>query len=763
MMNDKTSRMICRSAVAAIGFFFTLAAADPANGADGTVRVGKGSYTLTPPAGMKLPPQTIFRTARVVGPMPTNDWWSSLAWEPFSSNQFPHPLGVCAAKEGLRVSYPGAAIHAVPKHVMASMQKDLVLGHSQCEEFPDARVDAFSDWFVCAMFARGDRQMRVSYGHGSPFVYAKFTGGGATVRFDAPAQLWSGSADTPVLGVTVKGRHYGLFGPAGSTWSGLDGRLWTNRPNGKAHFSLALLPDDRPETLALFGRYAHAHVVDTRVRWRYTAAEGLLETVFRFQTEPQEGTERGTLFALYPHQWMTTSTDLLPYRYKSVRGPMRLGAGAGFTTVMRFPGVLPALPDKGSYDRNRLRRYVEEAAQTPFRRAGDTYWAGKSLGEMVNLIPVAEQLAGHEIAEKLRNTLKTRLEAWFTAPEDRAKREHFFYYDRNWGTLIGQRPSYGSSEQLNDHHFHYGYFVRAAAEIARADKAWAADRQWGGMVKLLIRDMADPYRDDPRFPWLPRFDPFDRRFPWLRCFDPYAGHSWASGHARFGDGNNQESSSEAMNAWTGVTLWGEATGDTALRDLGIYLYTTEMYAANAYWFDVEDRLFPPGYQQTCAALIWGGKTDYATWFSGEPEHTHGIILLPIQSGSLYLGLYPEYVRRNLQGLAKLRGGTTWKHWHETLWAYEALGDADAAMRRFEADPARIGTRVRPFVYHWIGNLQAMGHVDRQVTADHPTAVAFTRDGKRTYVAYNLTPRPITVRFSDGATLPVPPGQSATKP
>jgi len=269
------------------------------------------------------------------------------------------------------------------------------------------------------------------------------------------------------------------------------------------------------------------------------------------------------------------------------------------------------------------------------------------------------------------------------------------------------------------------------------------------MVSLLIRDIAAGRRD--------------AKFPFLRCFDPYAGHSWASGNARFADGNNQESSSEAMNAWTGMILWAQATGDRELRDRGIYLYTTELYAINAYWFDVENRFFPKAYTQSCAALVWGGKTDYATWFSGEPEHIHGIILLPIQSGSLYLGLYPKYVRRNLAHLAARRGSDKWKHWHDTLWMYEALGDADKAMRRFEAAPGRIGPQVRPFAYHWIGNLQALGHVDRTVTADCPTAMAFVRGGKRTYAAYNMTARPITVRFSDGKLLQVKSGQFATKP
>ena len=100
-------------------------------------------------------------------------------------------------------------------------------------------------------------------------------------------------------------------------------------------------------------------------------------------------------------------------------------------------------------------------------------------------------------------------------------------------TLIGSKPSYGSDGQLNDHHFHYGYFIRAAAEVARLDPTWV--EKWGGMVELLIRDIASTNRED-------------LLFPHLRCFDVYAGHSWASGHAKFGDGNNQESSSESMNA-----------------------------------------------------------------------------------------------------------------------------------------------------------------------------------------------------------------------
>ena len=72
----------------------------------------------------------------------------------------------------------------------------------------------------------------------------------------------------------------------------------------------------------------------------------------------------------------------------------------------------------------------------------------------------------------------------------------------------------------------------------------------------------------------------------LDNFDPYAGHSWASGHGAFAAGQNQESSSEAINFASAVLQWGEVTGRSATRDLGTYLYATEVAATEQYWFDV---------------------------------------------------------------------------------------------------------------------------------------------------------------------------------
>ena len=67
------------------------------------------------------------------------------------------------------------------------------------------------------------------------------------------------------------------------------------------------------------------------------------------------------------------------------------------------------------------------------------------------------------------------------------------------------------------------------------------------------------------------YDRGDSRFPFLRDFDIFAGHDWAAGHGAFFAGNNQESSSEAMQSWAGLFLLGGGY-ITIASGLFAYLY-----------------------------------------------------------------------------------------------------------------------------------------------------------------------------------------------
>lgn len=722
----------------------------------GEETLGAGSYSTVLPPGATDVQNQIYKTDQFQGKMPTNDWWSNLAWDKYSEAQYPHPLAVKNQEDGFRIYNPSSRITANSSCVCGWINDihDFTVGHSNATTFPDTKVNSSNDWFVSALYKNNNNSMEVTYGHGSPYVYFNFIGGNPQLSFYTAPTVWSGNSSSSVLGITIEGSHYGLFGPSGSTWNGIGGKTLTNNLSGKNYFSIVALPDKSPETLAKFKEYAYSHVSDTKVDWSYDENTSKITTTFTTTTDVKEGSRSGTIFALYPHQWKNTNKSLLPYTYQSVRGLMKTAEGNSFKTTMDFTGVLPSLPDKGSYDKNQLAQFVDEAESEDYSNTPDTYWVGKRLGKLATLAPIAEQVGDDNAAKQFRSEIKNRLEDWFTASDEAGNlnSSELFYYNKTWGTVIGYPASFGSAAELNDHHFHYGYFIKAAAEIARVDQAWASDSQWGKMVDLLIRDIANPDRND-------------QDFPFLRNFDPYAGHSWASGHSRFGDGNNNESSSEAMNAWAGLILWGEATGDKTIRDLGIYLYTTEMNAINEYWFDVNDNIHHPDFTRSTASMIWGGKTvGDAVWWTNNPEEVHGINWLPITGASLYLTHYPDYTAKNYNTLVSENGGTNFNVWEDLIYMYRAISDVNDAKSSFNSRISSMTPEAgnsKANMYHWIYNLDAIGNADPTITADYPIYAVFNKNGKKTYVVYNMTNETKTVRFSDGHTVTVEPNSFNT--
>jgi len=719
--------------------------------ADASFRLPRGSLAGSAPPGEVLPPAPAFVAKELRPPFPTNRWWSSLVALPFSERQYPHPLAVAARAEGLQVRYPGPDIRANEACICGWMDfdppTDLILGHSGAARFDAARLVGWSDWFVRARFESGGASMEVSYGHGSPFVFASFRGGDPIVRFPSPPEVFYEAGG--VLGVCRDRRCYLLVGPASSRWSGVGSAELRNLLGASGRFALALLPDgQREEAVERFTRAARIPVENTAVAWTVDDARSRVRVRFSYSLAAEQGTRAATLFALYPHQsaaLVDAATRPELGHYTTVRGRMSLREGDAFEIEHPFPGVLPALPLVPGTDVDSLRALVRRdvAVDSDPR---DTYWAGKELGRISELHALARELGLDAEADALEARLRKRLEAWFDSRYDPAdpSTAGTFYYDPRWGTLIGYPSSYGSAAALNDHHFHYGYFLRAAAELGRSDPAWLGPDAYGPFVDLLIRDIASSRRDDPAFPF-------------LRHFDPYAGHSWASGDGVSGDGNNEESSSEALAAWTALVLLGEIRGDRALRDTGMYLYASELAAVEAYWFDVDRQNYPPDYPHPIVPMIWGGKGAYSTYFSAEPEALQGINWLPFHGGSLYLGRYPDFAARSYDALVAARGGTQWKMWSDLVVMYRALTDPLDAERQWDdlsrsVEPEAGNSRSN--VALWLSTFRLAGGVDRTVSADTPLYAVFHDGESRTYVSYNARGVKRTVHFSDGTSLTV---------
>jgi len=747
-------------------------------------KVGKGYVVTVAPPGILVGANDKRQSVKpkvtedFEGPPTSNDWWSSLIWqfeasEPFSYEMFPHPFALRARADGLAIGYPDKAV-VLGRQYKFPYERDLVVGLEGLAS-PDTRVASYSDWAVTADWRSGDNRLRATFGHGMPFVYCERKGGAAasvTVSRLAPArlngkdgekdgekdrkesasvQVWSDAGG--VVGISVGDHHYALFAPTGATWT-RKGDTFTSTLAGKDYFSVAVLPDRKPETFKLFREHAYAFVTDTRVSWTYDEKTAALTSRFVAKAtlkDEGKGLSAAPLLALYRHQWLHTDDKLLPYEYASPRGAMKLFAGEAFSTKVSFGGVLPVIPVVASADHALLEKYVREVAWAPDlfppglspKPERDTYWVGKSLGRVATVMQIADAIGDTENRDFMMRALENELQDWFDGQAPK-----LFYYDKTWATVVGSPASYDSDAALNDHHFHYGYFVQAAAAIARFDPEWA--KRWGSFVELLVKDAANTNRDE-------------RRFPFLRYMDVYAGHGWANGPSQYHDGNNEESSSEDMNFSTGVILWGAVTGNATLRDAGIFLYATTLEAIEQYWFDADRAVFPKGFDAPCVGMVWSDGGKYDTWWDSNPIMIHGINYLPMQGGSLYLGRRPQVVKRQYDALMEKTRGKVFT-WRDYVVMYQALAEGKRASTQLDED-----TYLEPefgnshaLTHTWVRALAALGQVDASVTADVPTYAVLQKKGRRSYVAFNPGGDARTVTFSDGFKLDVPAGKLVEK-
>jgi endoglucanase Acf2 len=741
--------------LAAAAIFAVLALAASAE----PVKVGQGQYsTTTAPGGEReLPPMRYEG-----GPAPTNKWFSSLLFEKWSQPLYAQPASYRPTSEGFQVDVP--KVTAVfngsreENDIVAAHQSTLAIVPTAFTP-ADARLGRYSDWAVDVVMASGADRLTATLAHGSPYSFYEITRGNVRFKAREAYRVFTRSEDGRALGVAIGDRAFALYAPAGGQWQEVDAQtLELVLPAGKAYFSVAVLPAADAAQVSLLRRHAFAFITDTQVSWQYDEKRSEVTTTYRATTKPREGAEKGTVFALYPHQWHDNPVlpALLPLSYPSIRGELKLVSGNSFQTRYRYRGFVPAWPALAEGPaRTQLDAFLAEDLKFgPDMLLGSrgTYWEGKGFNRAVQVMGIVEAMGRTGERDDILAATKKRMQRWF-APGDEVDR--YFHYNARVGSLIGYPDEYGSANELNDHHFHYGYWIFTAAQIALRDPDWAKREQWGGMVELMIGDIANT-------------DPANRMFPRLRHFDVYEGHSWASGGAPFYDGNNQESSSEAINAWAGMILWGEATGNKRIRDAGIYLYTTEVEALKHYWFDLHHKVFSPEYKNVEAAMVWGDKYIHTTWWTEDPREVHGINLLPLTTASLYLGTDPDYIQRNLDAMdaeferfLAREGKAPRDIWQDILLGYHALRDADGAIARWNPKGAVEDGETRSHTWHWMNTLAAYGRPDLSISADAPLYSVFRRaDGTRTYLAYNTGSRARTVTFSDGTRLSVPPRSAA---
>ncbi len=440
--------------------------------------------------------------------------------------------------------------------------------------------------------------------------------------------------------------------------------------------------------------------------------------------------------------------------YETVRGELKMLDGNSFVVENKFKGILPTLPNLVQYSAGfepaDLNQKISLIKNDQLATWTDSYNEGQVMNRLIQTARIADQNGDIESRDTMIATVKERLEDWLSYQSGEVA--FLFYYNDTWSTMLGYPAGHGQDSNLNDHHFHWGYFIHAAAFMEQFEPGWA--NKWGEMINLLIRDAASDQRNDSKFPF-------------LRNFSPYAGHSWANGFATFPNGNDQESTSESMQFASSLIHWGSITENDAIRDLGIYIYTTEQTAIEEYWFDVHKRNFKSSQAFSLVSRVWGNSYDNGTFWTNDIAAAYGIEMYPIHGGSLYLAHNQSYAQSLWSEITSNTGILSNENnpdlWHDTFYKYLSLIDAPAALELYESNPDRtlkFGISDAQ-TYHWLHAMNALGKADTAVTANYPIAVAFDDNGTKTYVAHNYSDAPISVTFSDDFVLSVPANSMAT--
>jgi len=457
------------------------------------------------------------------------------------------------------------------------------------------------------------------------------------------------------------------------------------------------------------------------------------EALTDIRTGQPAAVDQETLFALFPHQQahLSTQSVLIPQTatYTSAKGyarsgpeprggftdlppqedsgQMRLAKGRSFSLTYSLPEVPPVVPPRSSFtgDMDTLNSYLaNDPSKYQYPLGTDTYNWGKHLSRAANNYLIATAVT-HPTAEFWKTNLKDGLSGWFTAtapgggpkaveppclscpapipppnPLPQCPDPHtpgVFQYDAAWGSMIGYPAGFGSNEFLNDHHFHYGYFIRAAAVLGGADPAWLAT--YRPFVELLIRDLAAGYDDTATVGGI------ETKFAAFNYFDPYSGHANAAGAQQYANGINQESSSEGVNAWYGILLWGTLVNDADMAARGAFMYCSETDAARRYWFQEASQLAGTNpVTSGTLANVFDNVYQYGG-FSRGATYLHIINWLPFGGGASYLAANKPYAAHNYARLLAEHGSTDWGAvYSDLIWMYLAISDPAGAKAQFNA-------------------------------------------------------------------------------
>ncbi len=396
---------------------------------------------------------------------------------------------------------------------------------------------------------------------------------------------------------------------------------------------------------------AYSQTIPLDYLQNYSTNEKKLTYSFKWKTQ----NNKAPLMLSLPHQ--RNSVDKTnAITYASIKGLMQGETTAQWNIALPTIPILflepkNLSPEQTQFLKESLKAEAQNFMQQIFPDDGP-YRSGKRYARVARLILIANKLKEYNLQNLLINHIESLL-----AKKMLRKGKWWFEYDLSYGGIIPSIDDYGA-RHYNDHHYLYGYWVYTFAVIAKFDPSWLAKplklnsfapKDW---ISNLINDYANK-------------DPKNAYFPLQRYQDDYAGHSWASGLRSFKDGQNEQSSSEAVFAYYAIALYASALHENDLFAWAQFLMTRELVSAQKYWqITKNSTIYSDKFKESnqVVANLWGAKIDSNAFFKSCKtkyrcglEYSFGIEMLPFTAISQAL-FNKEWLEYSYSTIKKLLAG-----------------------------------------------------------------------------------------------------------
>jgi endo-1,3(4)-beta-glucanase len=663
-----------------------------AGGADAqTWTMGSPFSTSAPPfenVSHPLPPSPLWGAGEVA-PYPTNAEWMNLVIGDGKNPINVLPYVVNALEGGFEISAPKRVI--TDKSIGSAIEHDL--SFRVAELSPMTRAITGHDLLSVTVqwSADGGKSITAPLVRGMPYATAIYTG--LTPFIGSTHAILSVNGATTSPGTND---HFTIAFNNGQTW------VLYATPSITFTLNAIGLTADKPFNgvlrAALVGAAPGAVDVLNAHRDAYPVGGGVAATVtgdtakIDFQWNKQ-GTGELLMMALPHHVDVLEGVGKTNLIQRTIKGDMVAVTGDTWTmteplSTITWSSPRPIVSDKKTDIRTAL--VADAAAAKP--DAPDPYTFGKQVARFARLALIADELEEADLAAMIRVKMKASLDPWL-----QGKNQDALKYDKTWGGICSTDGLSSPTKDFgqgyyNDHHFHYGYFLYAAAVIAKADKAWFdANKE---AILSLARDIANPSLEDKGF------TPFRNK-------DWFTGHSWAAGLFEFGDSRNQESSSEAVNAWYGLYLLGLAAGDDNLANVGRVLLATEIHSTQTYWHIKKGSAIydEPFASNKIVGVLWSNKVDYATFFCPAVECIHGIQMIPFTPISEAL-LEPAWVTEEYPVVSAALTPTSEQGWRGFVYMDHAVIDPNTAWNEVSGLTGYDSGNSSANTLHWVATRPA---------------------------------------------------------